>query len=180
MKAAVRLPRARRMRTAVWAFGSCGGLCRRCRGRIVGRQRELASGGVDAGGDPGRRGVDAVEDLLEAIRDPDLDQVTVAADELRYQAVGQTQDNVAITVLQARRTYENPDEVHVFAVLANYRPLETTVDVEIAVDGQLAAVRPMTLSVNTSMILLRVVSCVVIGNPPYATHRLQIGYNKSE
>jgi hypothetical protein len=75
----------------------------------------------------------------------DLDQVTVGVGELEYRALGRREDNVAITALQARRSYERPEEVRVFALLSNFGPRERTLDVQIRLDGRVAGIRAVTL-----------------------------------
>ncbi len=75
----------------------------------------------------------------------DLDQVTVGTGELQYRALGQRDDNVGIVALQARRSYDNPDEVQVFALLANFGGQSQSLDVQIRLDGRVAGIRSLTL-----------------------------------
>jgi hypothetical protein len=48
----------------------------------------------------------------------DLDAVALADDELVFHRIGASQENVAVTAMKARRSYERPEEVDVFASLA--------------------------------------------------------------
>ena len=54
--------------------------------------------------------------------------------ELRYEAVGNPNSkNIAIVSLSAKRNYENPTQVQVFARLANFGPEVATTDVQLSV-----------------------------------------------
>ena len=75
----------------------------------------------------------------------DLDQIVVGADELAFHCVGESQENVGITAMQARRSYENPDEVNIFAALANYGAKAVTCDVQLSVNDDVRAVRSVTI-----------------------------------
>jgi hypothetical protein len=80
----------------------------------------------------------------------DLDQTSMGADEMQYRPIGRSRDNVAVTALQARRVYDSPDEVQVFALLANYGMQEASLDIQIRLDGQVAGIRSITLPAATS------------------------------
>lgn len=75
----------------------------------------------------------------------DLDAVALADDELVFHRIGASQENVAITAMKARRSYERPEEVDVFASLANYGPEGIACDVQLAVDGDVRAVRSVAV-----------------------------------
>jgi hypothetical protein len=75
----------------------------------------------------------------------DLDTVVVESDELVFHRIGESQDNVAITAMNARRSYEQPEQVEVFASLANYGAEPVTRDVQLAIDGNVHAVRSVTV-----------------------------------
>jgi len=75
----------------------------------------------------------------------DLDGVVVAPDELVFHRIGETPDNVAVTAMDARRSYEQPEQVEVFASLANYGAEPVTRDVQLAIDGNVQAVRSVTV-----------------------------------
>jgi len=65
---------------------------------------------------------------------------------VHYDKVGtDTAGNVAIVALSAKRNYENPLEVQVFARLANYGPNPVSPDVQLTVDGQVMKVATTTL-----------------------------------
>jgi len=83
----------------------------------------------------------AVLELFSDGRIADLDQISVNAAELNFHCIGATSDNVAVTAMQARRSYEQPEEVHVFAALANFGHQPATCDVQMALDGTVRAVR---------------------------------------
>ncbi|MHC4351594.1 MAG: VWA domain-containing protein [Planctomycetota bacterium] len=75
----------------------------------------------------------------------DLDQIVVGADELVFHCIGKSQDNVAITAMQARRSYENPDEVSVFATVANYGDSQVDRDVQLSINNNVRSVRKVTV-----------------------------------
>jgi hypothetical protein len=71
----------------------------------------------------------------------DLEQTVVGSGELVFHSVGKSADNVAIVAMQARRSYENPDQVEVFATLANYGRDEVTCDIQLSVNGDVRSVK---------------------------------------
>ncbi len=75
----------------------------------------------------------------------DLDTVMVDADELVFHRIGQSGDNVAITAMKVRRSYEQPEQLDVFASLANYTAEMATRDVQLAIDGNVRAIRSVTI-----------------------------------
>ena len=75
----------------------------------------------------------------------DLDQLVVGADELTFHCMGESRQNVAVIVMQARRSYENPDEVNVFATLANYDAAPITCDVQLSINNNVRAVKSVTV-----------------------------------
>jgi hypothetical protein len=75
----------------------------------------------------------------------DLDTVVIESDELVFHRIGESQDNVAITAMNARRSYEQPQQVEVFASLANYGAEPVNRDVQLAIDGNVRVVRSVTV-----------------------------------
>jgi hypothetical protein len=75
----------------------------------------------------------------------DLDSVVVASDELIFHRIGESPDNVAVTAMNSRRSYEQPEQVEVFASLANYGTEPVTRDVQLAIDGNVHAVRSVAI-----------------------------------
>jgi len=75
----------------------------------------------------------------------DLSAIVVASGELVFHQIGESQDNVAITTMNARRSYEQPEQVEVFASLANYGTKAVTQDVQLAINGNVHAVRSVTI-----------------------------------
>ncbi|MHC4627829.1 MAG: vWA domain-containing protein, partial [Planctomycetota bacterium] len=76
----------------------------------------------------------------------DVDQIVVGSDELIFNCIGETAENIAITAMQARRSYENPDEISVFATLANYGVEQVTCDAQLSLNGDVRAVRSVTIA----------------------------------
>ncbi|NLZ05397.1 MAG: VWA domain-containing protein [Phycisphaerae bacterium] len=75
----------------------------------------------------------------------DLGAIAVASDELVYHRIGESADNIAITAMKARRSYEQPQQVEVFVSLANYGTQSAARDVQLGIDGDVRAVRSVTI-----------------------------------
>ena len=75
----------------------------------------------------------------------DLDTIVVASDEMVFHKIGQSQDNVAVTAMRARRSYEQPEQIEVFASLSNYGAEPVTRDVQLGINGDVRAVRSVTI-----------------------------------
>ena len=75
----------------------------------------------------------------------DLDKIVVGSDELTFHCFGESQQNVAVIAMQARRSYENPEEVNVFATLANYSSSPITCDVQLSINNNVRAVKSVTV-----------------------------------
>ena len=75
----------------------------------------------------------------------DIDQLSVGSDDLTFHCIGESSPNIAITAMQARRLYENPDQVEVFTTVANYGEQEVTCDVQLSLNNDVRAVRSVTI-----------------------------------
>jgi hypothetical protein len=73
----------------------------------------------------------------------DADKVLLGDKELAFHRIGSTADNVAVTAMQARRVYEKPTEVEVFATLTNFNDKPVRCDVQLSLDGNIRSVRPV-------------------------------------
>ncbi|NQT01945.1 MAG: VWA domain-containing protein [Planctomycetes bacterium] len=71
----------------------------------------------------------------------DLEQIVVSSDELVFHCIGESRKNVGITAMQARRSYEKPDEINVFATLTNYDDEERACDIQLSINNDVRAVR---------------------------------------
>ncbi|MCP4451366.1 MAG: VWA domain-containing protein [Planctomycetes bacterium] len=76
----------------------------------------------------------------------DLEDQSMQDNELVYHRVGESSDNVAITAMQARRSYEQTDQIQVFASLAHFGETPVTCEVQVSVNQDIVAVREVTLS----------------------------------
>ncbi len=76
----------------------------------------------------------------------DLEDQSMQEGELVYHRVGASSDNVAITAMQARRSYEQTDQIQVFASLAHFGETPVTCDVQVSVNQDIVAVREVTLT----------------------------------
>ena len=75
----------------------------------------------------------------------DLDQIAVGSDELVFHCIGESPRNVAVTAMQARRSFEKPEEVNVFATLANYGPEAANCDVQLSINNNVRAVKSVAV-----------------------------------
>ena len=75
----------------------------------------------------------------------DVEQITVGTDELIFNCIGKSPQNIAITAMQARRSYEDPDKISVFATIANYNTEETTCDVQLSINDNVQSIRAVTI-----------------------------------
>ena len=75
----------------------------------------------------------------------DLEQIVIGPDELIFHCIGESGRNVGITAMQARRSYEKPDEINVFATLTNYSNEAVTSDVQLSINDDVRAVRSVTI-----------------------------------
>ncbi len=75
----------------------------------------------------------------------DLDQIMVSTDELTFHCIGESGKNVGVTAMRARRLYEDPDEVEIFATVANYDAEPVTTDVQLSINDNIRAVRSVSL-----------------------------------
>ncbi len=76
----------------------------------------------------------------------DADGLTLDGD-LKYQPIGtDTAGNLAVVALDAKRNYDNPLQVQVFARLANFGPKPTSADVQLTVDGVVKSVAGVQLA----------------------------------
>jgi hypothetical protein len=80
----------------------------------------------------------------------DLNAINVAANELLFQCIGRVPDNIAVTAMKARRSYEQLEQVEVFATLSNYGDQAVTTDVQLSVDGNVRAVRSVAIPARTT------------------------------
>jgi len=80
-------------------------------------------------------------ELFSDGRIADAYQQTLANEEFNYHRIGEAADNVAVTALQARRSYEKPAEVEVFAALSNYNQAAITCSLELRLDGNIRSVK---------------------------------------
>ena len=75
----------------------------------------------------------------------DLADVRLAGADLNLHAIGETDDNVAVIAMQARRSLEKAEEVNVFAALANYGPEAVNCDIQLSVNGDIHAIRKIAI-----------------------------------
>ncbi len=87
----------------------------------------------------------ATMELFSDGRIGDLAQILLAGGDLNYHCIGRSTENVAITALQARRSYESPEQVDVFATVSNFSPSSVRSDVQLSIDGNVRVVRSVTV-----------------------------------
>jgi len=99
------------------------------------------------GEDPGNQGAQETAKMMlfSDGRIADLDEIMVSTDELTFQCIGESTENVGVTAMQARRSYEDPDRVDVFATVVNYGVKPVTTDVQLGIDNDVLAVKTVTI-----------------------------------
>ncbi len=75
----------------------------------------------------------------------DLPDVAVAPGEVNYHRIGDSEANVGVVAMEVRRKPERPDELEVFAALANYGEARVETDVELSIDGATRGVRKVVI-----------------------------------
>jgi hypothetical protein len=83
----------------------------------------------------------------------DLEDISIAEDELDFISIGDSSENIAVTAMRALRSYENPEKVEVFATVANYSNSQQSVEVQLSVNGNAQAVKTISIpprSINES------------------------------
>ena len=79
----------------------------------------------------------------------DMQTLKVAEDEMAYHVVGESSDNVAITSMKAKRSFENAEQVNVFAMLTNYNDEPVNTELELSINGDLKTVKAITVPGKT-------------------------------
>ena len=75
----------------------------------------------------------------------DLEKLEIDPEKVTFHSIGQSRENAAIVAMEARRLYQKPEQVDVFATLANYGAKAVTCDVQFSIDGNVRAVRPIQI-----------------------------------
>ena len=75
----------------------------------------------------------------------DLEEIVVAPEEVVFNLIGDSHDNMGITAMQARRSYQDPDNVEVFATVTNYYRREKTCDLQLSLNGDVRSIKSITL-----------------------------------
>jgi hypothetical protein len=79
----------------------------------------------------------------------DTGEISTGADELAFYGIGESSENVAITAMRARRSYEKAEQIEVFATVANYGNQQVSSDVQLALNGVVQAVKTVTIPPQT-------------------------------
>jgi hypothetical protein len=77
---------------------------------------------------------------------PPLQDLSTGATGLQFVKIGQRNDNLAITALDARRSYAEGSREQIFATVRNFSSRERTVNLQLLRDGDLVVVRPLTIA----------------------------------
>ncbi len=76
---------------------------------------------------------------------PALQDVATGSSGLQFVKIGNRNNNLAITALDARRGYSQGSQYQIFATVRNFSDREQTVNLELSRDGNVVAVRPLTI-----------------------------------
>lgn len=85
-------------------------------------------------------------ELFSDGRIEDADNQVVQRGSMRYYKVGQATDNVGIVALDARRSYERPEQISVFARVENFGPAPVKTDVTLLLDNKILSVKEISLA----------------------------------
>lgn len=77
---------------------------------------------------------------------PALSEISSATRGLQFVKIGARNDNIAITALDARRGYASGSQYQIFATVRNYSPRAQSINLKLARDGNVVAVRPLTIA----------------------------------
>ena len=80
-------------------------------------------------------------ELFSDGRVADATDVPLSSKDLVFHCIGERSDNLAVTAMQARRSYDKPEEVYVFCAVSNYGDKPASLDVQLSVDGSIRSVR---------------------------------------
>lgn len=75
----------------------------------------------------------------------DAEQITLRREAVTVYQVGQSANNIAVVALQARRSFEDPEQAAVFAGLANFEAAPAECDVQLSLDGRVISLQHVTL-----------------------------------
>ncbi len=76
----------------------------------------------------------------------DADEVVLRRGNMRLCRIGETADNVGIIRFMARRNFDRPEQLSLFAQVANYGPQPMTTDLELRLDGRTETVTEVQLA----------------------------------
>jgi hypothetical protein len=79
----------------------------------------------------------------------DAEGLVVAQGEMNFHSIGAVDENLAVVAMQARRSFEKPDEVEVFATVANFGAHPATPEVQLSLDGNIRSVRSVQVPGRT-------------------------------
>lgn len=75
----------------------------------------------------------------------DIQNLKIAEDEMAFHVIGNSSDNVAITSMKAKRSFENAEQVNVFAMLTNYNESSVNTELELSINGNVKIVKQITV-----------------------------------
>lgn len=76
---------------------------------------------------------------------PEMQDLNIGKAGLQFVKIGTRSDNVALTALEARRSFSGGNNAQVFATVSNFSPREQKINLELSRDGDLVEVRPVTI-----------------------------------
>jgi hypothetical protein len=75
----------------------------------------------------------------------DLNQLNLSSNELAFYCVGSSGSNIAITAMQAKRSYQKPEDIEVFATVANYNTGPQNCDLQLSINNNVRSVRAISI-----------------------------------
>jgi len=75
----------------------------------------------------------------------DLEKLAVDPAKVTFHSIGESGENAAVVAMAARRLHQKPEQVDVFATLANYGAKAVTCDVQFSIDANVRAIRSVRI-----------------------------------
>lgn len=113
-------------------------------GSMLAEALQVATGFCGPAGDGAATPAAAAAVTLELFSDgkiADLGRSDLTRGIIRFHRIGKSRDNLAVVAMRARRPYEKPQQVDIFAALANYNARPVSCQVQMSLDGNVRAIR---------------------------------------
>ncbi len=114
---------------------------------------------------------------------PTLQDLNVGKAGLQFVRIGERNDNIALTALEARRGYASGNRAQIFATVTNFSAREQKINLELAREGNLVEVRPVTIPAatrNAAGVLQSAQSSVLFDNLPFDSGQFSAKFDSKD